>query len=522
MSYSVIIDAAPKYAFLALPPPPLYKKKRSVTASDQVVQHPITVKPHPISTWAQSVLPGSPAPLTPAPLPSGNSRSPSNPVFRQPSVPARSRAVSRRRSVSSTRSRAQSISFLNFSDTPTTHSPFSADDGIPKFDLTSIGYTSAFVNFNADTPITPEIHKPKPLSAGTTPPPVAAPAKSPSMFKRFQSMTQLRGKAFPAKPKSGKSRPASVVSDTVSVSSKKRAIYSIESAAAVEKQKRSRYAAALQATVMQEAQLRQMMAGGSLDYNLKKVMEKKAKQQGATKVQTSEGIQVVEGVQDVWRDGEGGMWWDEDEEWEFAHLLGDKELVNATTTIEQWISFGDKTGGELTPSSAPSSPDSELHESYAITVDDSMEDLRIVAGRNVLASQRKAAVVLAIPSRSNRMAKHLRKPQFPNHSFPVPASPRPQYPTAVCGSRSLSETSRRRRAPPPPLQLVPPGPCMKLAVNHDDEKEFLANSFKPTARAAPICDPSSSRLLSVPASVPGMRKKSVVGLAGLFKKSDRT
>jgi hypothetical protein len=535
---SVIIDAVPKFAFLALPPPPLPKRKRvAAAATTEALPPPPCFRS--ISAWAESVLPGTPAPLTPAPLtPVYRHTSPRNPTFRRPAVPARSRC----QSFSSTRSRIPSASFLNFADTPTTisaphvSSPSTTDGKDPKVDLMALGYTSVFVNLPATTPIVQEMYKPKPAADRTSSPPAKTGG---GMFKRFQSITQIRRKSSTSKAKiqakRGKARPSPVVSNYMSVSSKKRVKYAASSpgtAAAVEKKKRGQYAAALPPTIMQEAQLRQVMEGGSLEYNVKKIMEEKAKREGAVKMQTVEGTKIIEGVEDVWRDGEGGIWWDQEEEWEFAHLLGGQAPISAcVTTVEEWVPFGDNEMDiESVLSSRRSSHDSDLHESYAMNVDDSMENLRVIArtsGRDSApASPRKAAVLLALPSRPTRMAKHLRKPLFLLDSFPVPASPRSPYPASprttkflassgknvggvVRRERNRSVVRRGRAPPPPPLQLAPPSPCLKLAINHDGEndgkREFLANSFEPPAK--PLAARRAEGFLSVPAPTPGMKKK---------------
>ena len=99
------IDAAPKFAFLALPPPP--KKKRATVSNSFCA---------PMS----AVHPGSSPPMTPASgisLPRSASfvSSPHLQGFRRPSL---THVGSRHLSVSSTRSRIPSVSFLHIADTP--------------------------------------------------------------------------------------------------------------------------------------------------------------------------------------------------------------------------------------------------------------------------------------------------------------------------------------------------------------------------------------------------------------------
>jgi len=210
----------------------------------------------------------------------------------------------------------------------------------------ALGYTSVFVNIPASTPVTPEMYKPKPVPVRLSSP---ATKTSGGMFKRFQSITQLRSKPTPSKVKAQakreKARPPSVVPNYVSVSSNKRTKYAASSAGtadAVEKKKRGQYAAALPLTVLQEAQLKQALDGGSLEYNVKQIMKEKTRREGAVKVQTVEGTKIVQGVDDVWRDGEGRIWWNQEEEWEFAPLLGGKAPIGACATLEEWVSFGEQ------------------------------------------------------------------------------------------------------------------------------------------------------------------------------------
>ena len=162
------IDAAPKFAFLALPPPP--KKKRA--AVNNTFRAPISPvnRTSTILAWAETVLPGSPPPMTPAsgiPLPHSASfvSSPRFQGFRRPSL---TRVSSRRQSVSSTRSRIHSASFLHITHTPQTPAhpipatPFSPD---ANFDFAAFGYASIFVDVPVSTPITgtPDNYNPKPM-----------------------------------------------------------------------------------------------------------------------------------------------------------------------------------------------------------------------------------------------------------------------------------------------------------------------------------------------------------------------
>ncbi|KAF9779275.1 hypothetical protein BJ322DRAFT_1089522 [Thelephora terrestris] len=574
------VDAAPKFAFLALPPPP--KKKRA--AVDNTFRAPVSPvnRAKTILAWAETVHPGSPVPMTPAsgvslPRSASSVSSPRIQVFRRSSA-----------------GRIPSASFLQFVDTPRTPShpipatPFPAD---AKFDLTAFGYSSVFVDVSVTTPITPDIYKPKPMTrlpsrqdVATASAPTTPVTKSTGMFKRL-----LGNKPKPAKPLSkapgrAEKPPANpVVSDYVSVSRKKRSKYS-EQPSGVEKKKREVYAAALPPTVKQEAQMRQAMEGGSLEYNIRKVMEEKAKREGtAVKVESIEGAKLVEGVETVHRDARGGIWWDQDEEWEFAHLLATNRIPVSARCLdsEGWVTFDnlksknqDDQDHFTDLSSLPSSKCTDLyHIRPLLVLDDSTDQLvrgrtkrsSSIVGSIILPSPKSPKILLSIPSRPTR-AKHLLQPGFIKDVVAVPPTPsstsaysqassHPRSPGRVTRfvvggsstsgsarrqrSRSRSVTRKQRKAAPPPLKIVPLGPSTKLAVNveleDDCKKLFLEDSYKPdpitsasrwskdTAGAA--SRPSLTKQSDSDNSVDNFALVSVPkksrGLGGLFKKSER-
>ena len=588
------IDTVPKFAFLALPPPP--KKKRA--AVNNAFRAPVSpVNPsNTILAWAETVHPGSPAPMTPAsgvslPRSASYVSSPRFQGFRRSSL---TRAGSRRQSVSSTRSRIPSASFIQFVDTPRTPAhpipatPLPAD---AKFDFAAFGYASIFVDVPVSTPITPDIYKPKPMarlpsrqdtttgSAPTTPA-----TKSAGMFKRLlgnkpkatksQAKAQTKGVKADANP---------TISDHACVSLEKRSKYT-EKPSRVEKKKREVYAAALPPTVKQEAQMRQAMEGGSLEYNIQKVMQAKAKREGtAVKISSTEGTKVVEGVDAAHRDAQGGIWWDQEEEWEFAHLLAANKLPVSARCVgsEGWVTFDslkskrkDDRDDFTDLSSLPSSKYTDLHYVRPLLVlDESTEQLvrgrtkrrSSVVGSIIIPSPsvKPSNILLAIPSRPKR-AKHL-QPGFLKDVVAIPsipsspsshsqASSHPRSPGRVTrfvvGGGSISGSGRRRgrthsvprkqRKPaPPPLKIVPLGPATKLAVNvepeDDDRRLFLENSFRPDPTAV---NSRWSKDTTAVASRPPLKKssdsdrsanhfalvsvpKKSRGLGGLFKKSEK-
>ena len=586
------IDAVPKFAFLALPPPPK-KKRAAVNNTFRAPASPVNC-PNTILAWAETVHPGSPAPMTPASgvsLPRSASfvSSPRLQGFRRPSL---TRTGSRRHSVSSTRSRVPSASFLHIADTPRTPAhpipatPFSAD---ANFDFAAFGYASIFVDMPVSTPITPDIYKPKPMSRlpsrhDTVAASHATKSTSAGMFKRLLGNKRKATKSqADAQKKGGKAGANTVVSDYLSVSLMKRSKYT-EQSSVVEKQKREVYAAALPPTVKQEAQMRQAMEGGSLEYNIRKVMEEKAKREGtAVKVNSTEGTRVVEGVETAHRDAQGGIWWDQEEQWEFAHLLAANRVpVNARCVdSEGWVTFDNTKSKEdglddfTDLSSLPSSKYTELHHIRPLlAMDDSTEQFvrggtkrsSSVVGSMILPSPstKSSNIILAIPSRPTR-AKHL-QPGFLKDVIAVPLTPstpsaysrassHPRSPGRVTRfvvggstssgpvrrqrSRSRSIPRKQRKPAPPPLKIVPLGPATKLAVNvepeDDSRKLFLEDSFRPgpvttnsrwsrdttaAVHRPPLTKSSNSDGSVDHFALVSIPKKSR-GLGGLFKKSEK-
>ena len=589
------IDSAPKFAFLALPPPPK-KKRAAVNNTFRAPGSPVG-RSHTILAWAETVHPGSPTPMTPAsgvPLPRSASfvSSPLIQAFRRSSL---TRVGSRRQSVGSTRSRNPSASFLHFTNAPRSPvhpipaTPFSAD---AKFDFAAFGYASIFVDVPVHTPITPDIYKPKPMTrlpsrhdAVTASAPTTPVTKSTGMFKRLLGNKPKTTKSRAnAQKKGGKAGENPALSDYVSVSLKKRSKYTEQPSCVVEKKKREVYAAALPATVKQEAQMRQAMEGGSLEYNIQKVMEEKAKREGtAVKVTLIEGTKVVEGVETGHRDARGGIWWDQEEEWEFAHLLAANKVPVSARCVgsEGWITFDnlkskneDERDDFTDLSSLPSSKCTDLHHIRPLLVLDNANEQLVrgqtrrrhsVVGSIVLPSPstKSSNIVLAIPSRPTK-TKHLLQPSFlegvvavpPTPSTPSTYSQASSYPRSpgrvtrfVVGSNFTSGPARRQRSrsrsvprkqrkpAPPPLKIVPPGPVTKLAVNaesEDDRRQFLKDSFRPdptvmnsrwsretTAALRPPLTKSSDSDGSVNHFALVSVPKKSRGLGGLFKKSER-
>ena len=584
------IDAAPKFAFLALPPPPK-KKRAAVNNAFRAPTSPVN-RSNTILAWAETVHPGSPPPMTPA---SGVSLPRSTSYVASPHFQGFRRSSLTHRSISSTRSRIPSASFLHFADVPRTPghpipaTPLPAD---AKFDFAAFGYASIFVDVAVSTPVTPDIYKPKPLArlpsrhnATTGSVPTTPVTKTTGMFKRLLGNKPKTTKSqAKAQTKGGKADVDPAISDHPSVPHKKRSKHTEQSSSEIEKKKREVYAAALPPTVEQEARMRQVMEGGSLEYNIRKVMEEKAKREGtAVKVTLAEGTKVVEGVEAAYRDAQGGVWWAQEEEWEFAHLLAGKRVPVSARCVdsEGWVTFDnlkskkeDDRDDFTDFSSLPSSKCTDLHCARPLLIlDDSTEQLvrqrtkrsSSVVGSIVLPSPSKPSkIILAIPSRPTR-AKHL-QPGFLRDVVAVPPTPstasahsqassHPRSPSRVTRfvvgggsssgpvrrqrSRSRSVPRKQRKPAPPPLKIVPLGPATKLAVNVEPEDDgrrlFLEDSFRPDPIVAnsrwskdttaiaphpPLVKSSDSDSTVNQFALVSVPKKSR-GLGGFFKKSER-
>lgn len=224
-----------------------------------------------------------------------------------------------------------------------------------------------------------------------------------------------------------------------------------------------------------------------MDSHIKRVMEAQAK------------AAAVGGVGDVYRDGQGGIWWDADEEWEYAHLLGGEEQVS--TDEMDWVQFGDErkaAGGAVDDDvrrgsvSTMSSQDSDLNPVYVVQPAEEQDDLAAYGSALApMALHRPGASVLSHSVRHNRgTAKHLRKPEYLlDIAFPRgnPESPKtPRFYANVCPSSLTTKVKPKgpARRRPAPLKLSPPSPALKRPTNSpvDPEKvrkDFLDSSFAP-------------------------------------------
>ncbi|KAJ6474694.1 hypothetical protein C8R47DRAFT_708175 [Mycena vitilis] len=475
------------FAFLSKPP----QKTRPTQLPVQVLL-PIATPPRrrsnsAILSWAATVQPGSPSPRSP------RRRS----LSRRPSVVARRPSIGH--------GPASPASFI-FIHTPTTPS-------VKDFDLTNLGYSSVFVQF----PITPSTPSPffQPKSAANPyahipipPVPASPPAgKARRGLKHFRSLSALtrsRSKSvssMPAPPKSSKAQFFAVT---------------------IAKRKKAQYKFVRPVPLANELAMMQFADGGSLESHAKRVMAHQAKSAGP-------GV----GVGEVFRDGDGGLWWDEDEEWEFAHLLGGEEQLVSTQDEMQWVQFDEHEkenevslalaglAGEERRGSV-STQDSDLDARYLVQPAEDEQMVDFVP----LTLRRPGMSVLALPSRPRRAAKHLHKPEFiVDAAFGVPRSPKFAAPAKPKGS------ARRR---PAPLKLgralAAPAPTVRTA---DVRSDFLASSFAPPPASAtfPVPPPpmsplsptspvaSRKRRLSA-ASMAPKGKPSLINMRALFRRRE--
>lgn len=489
---------APLYPFLAQPPP---QKKRPT----QPLPAPPTRPPlgkrrsatfsH-ISAWAAEVHPGSPAPFSPKRVPSGCG-------------PRRSSYASARRPSGSS-IRVPSASFINFAETPTAASRLQITPSVKDFkpDLAALGYTSVFIHF-PETPMTPEALSHAPSSP-------VRPATQGGL-KRFRSLTSLKS------PRRARSRvpPSPPYSPGKASLEAKRA--RAAATAAVSRSKKSKYPQLRPAPLQNELALAQMMDGGKIDDHVRQFNRAEAKAAGAVKVNG----QLV-GVGDVWRDEQGGIWRDQEEEWEFTHLLGGDDDVCMGEV--QWVDFSSEANRV-----SLSTKDSDLSPRYAMNVEtDAYDDLAAFGDAAMPTSPCKPGMsVLAIPARSRRTAKHLRKPEYLLDVFPIPRSPvksvgprsplSPRFATFHIAPRPKGKA--RRRPAPLNLTLITPGP--QGATNPADadqgRDEFLQDSFAPRPRLH--TRPSHSRQAMIfhptnttPASPQKLAtKSSIMNMKGFFK-----
>jgi len=312
------------YAFLSQPPPSKKTTRRVVPAP----LSPSRANSNAISTWAATVFPGSPAPCSP-------SSSPCSPAVH------RRNSVGRRPSLTLSHRRRPSIG----QRTPSTaeYRP----------DLTALGYNSLFVQFDK-TPTTPSPFRPRntntdwpkvapPLTSdvfGSIPIPpvpqaaaeVSASTKRSGPLRRFRSLSILRSK----KSKYNQV-PHSIPSPTKLHKSKGSAI-----------KQPAKQKATAPPSLANDIALMQFIGGGSVEDNVKKVMQARSKA-------VAKSASGREALEDVYRDGKGGIWYDKDEEMEYAHLLSFED---------EWVEVSEEETSPGISSSIPVKASSPYTNAY--------------------------------------------------------------------------------------------------------------------------------------------------------------
>lgn len=204
------------------------------------------------------------------------------------------------------------------------------------------------------------------------------------------------------------------------------------------------------------------------------------------------------GVGDVYRDGEGGIWWDADEEWEYAHLLGGEGQAGGNGDKEEWVQFGED-GKEIVRRESVttvSTQDSDLDMRYIVQPIEESDDLLALGSSlashtlpTTTTTTKPGTSILGVP---HRPAKHLRKAEYiVDIAFTCPRTPTtpkspksprsPRFFTAgSCGSKPRGAARRR----PAPLKLSPPSPAYKRPSNSpassSARRDFLESSFAPS------------------------------------------
>ncbi|KAJ7780253.1 hypothetical protein DFH07DRAFT_1026475 [Mycena maculata] len=361
-----------------------------------------------------------------------------------------------------------SSSFITLIDTPSTAGK--------QFDLTNLGYSSVFVGFPATSP--------KSACVANIPiPPVPASPPARRVLKHFRSLSALtrsRGKsvssAAPPVP------PVPAMPATTPKSSKffaKRKAY-------------AKHTAPRPAPLANELALMQFADGGSLESHAQRVLAHQAKAAGP-------GV----GVGAVFRDANGGLWWDAEEEWEFAHLLGGEEQCGEG----EWVEFSNGKENDEERRGSVSTQDSDLDARFLVQPAD--DDALAAA---FPPHRRGATTVLALPAR-RRPAPHLRKPAPVDAAFG--ATPAPRSPTFSCSPKAKG--SERRR--PAPLKLARPHAHVRAASAVDGRTDFFAASFAPS----PLPAPESQLVCPLSPVSPGPAlstkgKPSVLNVRGLFRR----
>lgn len=525
------------YAFLSQPPAQKLPAPSIPSSPVKSATRRRSATTSAISAWAAQIVPGSPIP----PTPRTPSKSPHSPL---------GFGFGARRSSYSSALRSPG-SFLNLLDTPSViytpspkaleHKP-AAELGL---DFLAQGYTTVIVQLPALSPLAPRTAPASDAHKTHLPPPTP---ESPTRLKAKKSFTRLRSLSFKSAKKmlSTKATPTSQSS-----SSRPSKVKSHKSSTP-----HSRYAHLIAPgggsgalPLSQEIQLSQMLDGGSLDANVRRVVERHARDTGAMPSERSKARdsssrkdrraiesrdpleQVGGGVSGVYRDGRGGMWWDEDERLELVELLPETLSASAPPpkkTLGILPRLKTKPAREeLRPDwvdpSAPTSPvspgtdvlrrgsatssgsrDSDLDPSNTVRPRDSIAvgGGNFVAGYSLGMHRTQAGYAPGVldafavspldvsardmgnNARPRPRARHrpapltLSPPELPLPAVPVPPTATPSY---------RHEKARRTAAAPPPL------PAVTVPLASEGRRDFFASSFAPAPTTTTPTSASSSK-----------------------------
>ncbi|KAJ7493230.1 hypothetical protein B0H11DRAFT_2277328 [Mycena galericulata] len=402
----------------------------------------------------------------------------------QPGSPSSPR---RRPSISHGPAAPGSASFITLIDTPSTAGK--------QFDLTNLGYSSVFVDLPATSP------KSAGLAAIPVPPvPVPASRRVLKHFRSLSALTRSRAKSVSASVVPPVPPMPTPTNKNSFSAQPKRKVY-------------AKNAAPRPPPLANELALMQFADGGSLESHAQRVLAHQAKAAGPGA-----------GVGAVFRDANGGLWWDAEEEWEYAHLLGGADAHPASGN-DDWVDFtGGKENADEERRGSVSTQDSDLDARFLVQPAD--EDALAAA---FPPHRRGATTVLALPAR-RRPAAHLRQrsPAAAMDEAFAPASGSAMSTTASSAQAKAKGNERRR---PAPLTLARPHAHATAHVRAksaaDGRNDFFAASFAPSPLPSVPPMPLRSPLPPMPASAHGSKvdllsapktKASVLNMRGLFRR----
>ena len=243
-----------------------------------------------------------------------------------------------------------------------------------------------------------------------------------------------------------------------------------------------------------ELALLQFMNGGKIDTHIKRVMDAQAQEAAGYS-----GHPLA--VADVSRDTQGGIWWDQEEEWEYTHLLeGAKPEED-----DSWVAFGDPENITDDLDEQRSPLDSYLDTSYIVrpSHDENLSGISLPAAAKHLTKNEHIIDLDAAFPRRAPLEFHLPIKNNLNNT-PTPSPKR-------------KGLARRRSAP---SNLLSPTRIQRPTTTTDSldlariRKDFIDDSFMPHVPLAT----TSSRDSSVSELKAGKNVSKKSYMRALFKK----